>query len=153
MHIKPKPLLHCHSQPLPQARLCLHPAGSRAGTLWHNAQPGLTDCHRANFLSHCYGTQRASSRAFPAMRPLSGGHMWLCVSKPLGTSSVFFTVVGSAFHDCGHRLILAFPSLWEWPQVWPKLSQDHTSCLISHHDQLSRGSYSEFCSKGILTFH
>lgn len=111
---------------------------------------------RADMLPHAWLTEPlpwdlpsdflASSRASPAMRSLSGGHMGLYVrsqsgfswclkiSKPLRTSSPSFTVNGSAFPDCGKGLVLAFPFVMEQiRQV--KLCQGRTSCLIYHHDQ------------------
>lgn len=33
--------------------------------------------------------------------------------QALRTSSLFFIVVGSAFHDCEHRLVLVFPFIME----------------------------------------
>lgn len=128
VHIKSKPPLHSHSQPLPHACLCLdrqkvHLAGA---TLWLTAELVPTHCHRPDFpepllwestgffqdLPNHEATFRRTHVAVSAIE--ERGVTWGCVSKPLRTSFFNFSSLWLALplRTVGIDWSLHFPSLW-----------------------------------------
>lgn len=136
LNLRPTPPLTF--TPYPHAWLCLDKQKAHLARQllqepqcgWLTAGPELTCFHMPDLLSHCYGTWSPTvelagfSQATLAMTMFKGTHGAVCqkpeqsllmskISKPLKTSSPSFNVIGSAFHDCGHGLVLVFPFIME----------------------------------------